>query len=221
MNLEERIWMLDKNEASLLRSYFTNMTTWHEEIDVIVAKKWNIVKRNKLLTHSIIRRMIAYYKYSKEYSKRKERSLGVEAGTYLEDIIFSPLKVLLNEKFDDRFRVLRGKQIRLNRKSVKPDLVIEDTKTGNPVCIVEIKTWLDRTNWRKMKLRYEYCCKKGYLFTCITGSVGGEELKKQVHNVFWLTEEGFFDVENEYDVTIVHPIENVFEKIISKCRSLI
>ena len=223
MNLEERIWMLDKNEASLLRSYFTNMTTWHEEMDVIVAKKWNIVKRNKLLTYSIIRRMIAYYKYSKEYSERKERPLGVEAGTYLEDIIFSPLKALLNEKFGGRFRVFRGKKIRLDGgKSIFPDLIIEDTKTSNPICIVEIKTWLNRTDWEtNLEKRYKYCVKKGYLFICITGSVGGEELKKEMHNVFWLTDEDFVDLKNDYDITVVRPIENVFEKIISKCRSLI
>lgn len=40
MSMEERIWALDKNEASLLRSYFTEISTCHEEIDVIVAKKW-------------------------------------------------------------------------------------------------------------------------------------------------------------------------------------
>jgi hypothetical protein len=221
VNLEERIWMLDKNEASLLRSYFTNMATCHEEIDLIVAKKWNMIKKNNILTYSIIRRMVAYYRYSKEYSERKERSLGVEAGTYFEDIIFSPLKSLLKEKFGNRFGVLRGKKIRLNGiKSFVPDLVIEDTKTNNPVCMVEIKTWLDRTDWRNMKPRYNYCSDKGYLFICITGYVGGEELKKELSNVFWLTNEGFFNSKSEYEVTIVHPIESIFEKIISKCDSL-
>jgi len=221
MSMEERIWALDKNEASLLRSYFTEISTCHEEIDVIVAKKWDIVKKNKLLTRSIIRRMIAYYKYSKEYSDRKERPSSKEAGTYLEDIIFSPLKALLNEKFTDRFKVSRNKKIVLNGKSIFPDLVVEDTKMNNPVCVVEIKSWLDRSNWRDMKSRYDYCLDQGYLFICITGSIGGEKLKNEIHDVFWLTQEGFAELESEYDATIAHSIEDAFEKIVSRCESIV
>lgn len=215
MSLEERIWALDKDEVSLLRSYFTGITTCHEERDVIVAKKWSDIKKNQGLTHSIVRRMITYYKYIKEYSERMERPLGREAGTYFEDIIFSPLKALLDEKCGGRIKISRNKKI---EDIGKPDIIIEDSKTGKVLCLIEIKAWLNRTDWTNMQSTLKFCQNRGCLFICITGSVGGEELKKEMRNVFWLTEEGFYELKNEYEATIVHPVEDVFEKIIQKCQ---
>ena len=225
MNVKERIWMLDKSEASLLRSYFTNISTCHEEIDTIVAKNWNVVKKGRALSHSIIRRMIAFYRYSKEYSERMERALGVEAGTYFEDIIFSPLKALLEEKFGDRFKVNRKMRIPLTKeKSMIPDLAVLDSKepTNNPICLIECKTWLNRYDFREQtKPRYDFCSKSNILFFCIAGTVAGEDLKTEAENiVFWLTEQYFPDITSEYGITIIYPIEDVFEKILSKCGSL-
>lgn len=225
MNLEDRIWMLDKNEASLLRSYFTNITTCHEELSMIVAKNWDVVKKSKLLSYSIIRRMMAYYRYSKEYSKRKERALGVEAGTYFEDIIFSPLQTLLQEKFGDRFKVNRKMRIQLTKeKSMIPDLAVLDTRKpkNNAVCLIELKTWLNKYDFREqIKPRYDFCSGKGILFLCVSGTVAGEKLKAKAKNiVFWLSEESLPDIVSEYDVAIMHPIEHVFERILSKCMSL-
>lgn len=221
MNLENRIWTIDKNESSLLRMYFANIATCHEEIDMIIAKNWDTVKNNKLLSHSIIRRMTAFYRYSEEYSKRNERGLGTEAGIYFEDIIFSPLKALLKEKFGDKFKINRKMSIKLPTKRKNPDLVITDTATNLPVCIIECKTWFDRSNWRQIKPCYNFCREKDYLFVCITGHVGGEKLKAEIENiVFSLTEFGFYEITSEYDVEIDYSVESVFEMILSKCSSL-
>ena len=220
MNLEDRIWNLDKGEASSLRTYFGSITWHHEEIDTIIAQNWDIVKTKKLLSKSIIRRMSAFYKSSRVYADKLNRQLGTEAGKYFEDLIFLPLKALLNEKFgENRFILSREKKIKILGRR-KPDIII--LYKDQPICVIECVVWLDSSRYDEMKSKHSICENHNIFFACVAGTIYGEELKGKLKGIaYWLIENFFTDIKEYERITIIHPIENIFGKIVEKCNSVI
>lgn len=112
-------------------------------------KEWDIVKQNVLLTNFIIDIFLEFSNPKTETFGAKRMNSDSRTGGFFEDKFGSLLNIYLRSKPDlwspenkfEKIEMTINQSIAVprERRKRKPDILITDYKTGEPICIIELK----------------------------------------------------------------------------------
>lgn len=112
-------------------------------------KEWDIVKQNVLLTNFIIDVFLEFSNPKTETFGAKRINSDSRTGGFFEDKFGSLLNIYLRSKPDlwspenkfEKIEMTINQSIVVprERRKRKPDILITDYKTGEPICIIELK----------------------------------------------------------------------------------
>lgn len=215
LGFEKKYWKsLDNQQKELVRLY--------ERIKTDAS----ISLRKKDITKAIILRMKAYYESQNKIKKfLNKRYRSAASDFFVESIVFY-LKLTFDKKNID-FEVHSERQIIPRRKALRPDISI--WKNNKVVAIIECKTQLgwNRARWekdfkkRESRLKCKFPKAKAFLVVLTSENWPGfpDDNRKVGKQYFTLSDTWPTKIrEDRVNSVIMNPIENLFKRIISRCK---
>jgi len=215
LEFEKKYWKSLDNEQKRLVSLY-------EEI----KSNASISLRKKDITKAIILRMKAYYESQNKIKKfLNKRYRSAASDFFVESIVFY-LKLTFDKKNID-FEVHSERQIIPRRKALRPDISI--WKNNKVVAIIECKTQLgwNRARWekdfkkRESRLKDKFPKAKAFLVVLTSENWPGfpDDNRKVGKQYFTLSDTWPTKIrEDRVNSVIMNPIENLFKRIISRCK---
>lgn len=142
MQINEKLWVLDKTETLALSAWLSEAESIRREINKLVFDHWDEAKDEKALSRSLLRRYVAY-RHAYEALVQRE-STGVHGGTYSEELIASVIRA----KFANTTDEIEIRQSHWDRTAYREaDICL--LRGDQPLVVIEVKSALTKDELRK------------------------------------------------------------------------
>lgn len=143
----------DRKEAQAIEGYLKHLRRIRDRGSRAIAENWDAVKKERLLSRSILYRFWSFYKAHKTLSGRGR--VGTHTGEYFEDIVFFPLRELVTESIPEKdFRFYRDKYLsRTFQIRKRPDIAISEVRNDKEelAAVISLKSWMYTHTWIKVQ----------------------------------------------------------------------